>query len=88
MANGIYIPDLTPHLEKIRAENEAKRVLLDSKNMMNPVSPFPEKEMTDAARELRLSKSKEDFWFFDKTYFSLYGFLKGYYPIKFTGYIF
>ena len=39
------------------------------KNIMTPVAPFPEKEMTDAAREERLQKAKDDFWFFDKTYF-------------------
>lgn len=68
-ATPIFIPDLSPHLDKIKAENEAKRFILDLKNIMTPVAPFPASEMTDAAREERLEKAKNDFWFFDKTYF-------------------
>jgi hypothetical protein len=73
--NKIYIPDLTPHLEKIRAENEAKQKADELIKLMAPAPPFPEKELTQQARKERLEKSKNDFWFWDKTYFP-----KTYYP--------
>jgi hypothetical protein len=73
--NKIFIPDLTPHLEKIRLENQEDRNREELLKLMAPAKPFPEKEMTEAKRKERLEKSNNDFWFFDKTYFP-----KEYYP--------
>lgn len=73
--NRIFIPDLTPHLEKIRSENQEERNREELLKLMAPAPPFPEKEMTEPKRKERLEKSENDFWFFDKTYFP-----KDYYP--------
>lgn len=73
--NKIFIPDLTPHLEKIRKENQEERNREELLKLMAPAPPFPEKEMTEEKRIERLEKSNNDFWFFDKTYFP-----KEYYP--------
>ena len=73
--NKIFIPDLTPHLEKIRLENKEERDRTELLKLMAPAPPFPEKEMTEEKRKERLEISNNDFWFFDKTYFP-----KEYYP--------
>ena len=68
--NKIYIPDLTPHLEQIRQENEADRKRAEFQKLMQDVQPFPDAEMTEKAKEKRIEKSKQDFWYWDKTYFT------------------
>lgn len=67
--SNIFLPDITPHLEKIRAENEASKLADELKKVMQLVQPFPESELTPEKRTARIKNSVADFWFWDKTYF-------------------
>jgi hypothetical protein len=39
------------------------------RKLLQPVTPFKGKDLTQKAKDERLKKASEDFWFFDKTYF-------------------
>jgi hypothetical protein len=67
--NSLFLPDLTPHLEEIKQKAQAEEKRKELIALMQPAPPFPDKEMTEEARQKRLNRSKEDFWFWDKTYF-------------------
>lgn len=71
---NIFIPDLSPHLEKIKQENEGLRIKQELLKIMATAPPFPEKELTEEKKQERLERSAKDFWYWDKTYFT-----KGYY---------
>lgn len=54
-------------ISALSMEQFAKR--LEDERLLQPVKPFPDKELTPAATEKRKKKAREDFYYFDKTYF-------------------
>ncbi len=60
-------------LRERKARDQEKRELekkrKELQDLFKPVSPFPEKEMTDAAKKSRIVRCRKDFWSFDKIYF-------------------
>ena len=69
--NAVLTPaDITlKNLIKLREQEQTSLKSEELRKMLLPVQPFPESELTDESRQKRITRSKKDFWYFDKIYF-------------------
>lgn len=69
MTSDLLLKKTLQGLEAWAQKEDQRLESLAFAKMLQPVKPFPPQQCNDDAKEKRLHRCAEDYWYFDKTYF-------------------